>query len=86
MSETQTIWSELTTHLVAESEKEIEPRDLRRETSLRDDLGLSSLMTINLVLDFEDKFGITVQEEDLKSIETVGDIKDLIESKLGGKH
>lgn len=82
MSETDLIWNKLAAHLAGASDKQIDPREVRRETSLQDDLGLSSLMVINLVLELEQKFGITVREEDFQNVLTAGDIKDLIDAKL----
>ena len=82
MSETNLIWNKLAAHLAEASDKQCDPREVRRETSLQDDLGLSSLMVINLVLELEQKFGITVREEDFKNVLTAGDIKDLIDAKL----
>ena len=82
MSETNLIWNKLAAHLAGASDKQIDPREVRRETSLQGDLGLSSLMVINLVLELEQKFGITVREEDFQNVLTAGDIKDLIDAKL----
>ena len=83
MSESHLIWNKLAAHLAGASDKQSDPREVRRETSLQDDLGLSSLMVVNLVLELEQKFGITIREEDFKNIATAGDIKDLIDAKLG---
>ena len=82
MSETNLIWNRLAAHLAGASDKQIDPREVRRETSLQDDLGLSSIMVINLVLELEEKFGITVREEDFQNVATAGAIKDLIDAKL----
>lgn len=51
---------------------------------MQDDLGLSSIMVINLVLELEEKFGITIREEDFQNVTTAGDIEDLIDAKLNG--
>jgi acyl carrier protein len=83
MSETNLIWDKLAAHLAEASDRQIDPRLLRRETSLQDELGLSSVMVINLVLELEENFGISIREEDFKHVATVGDIKDLIDAKLG---
>jgi acyl carrier protein len=83
MSETNLIWNKLAAHLAGASDKQSEPHEVRREPTLQDDLGLSSLMVINLILELEHKFGITIREEDFKNVATAGDIKDLIDAKLG---
>ena len=50
---------------------------------LTDDLGLTSLDLISIVGDVEDSFGISVEDEAMESIETVGDVLDYIEGRLG---
>ena len=89
MSETNLIWNKLAAHLAGASDVQSDPREVRRETLLQEDLGLTSLMVINLVLELEQKFGITIREEDFQNIGTpgdvtAGDIKDLIDAKLSG--
>lgn len=49
---------------------------------LTDDLGLTSLDLISIVGDVEDSFGISVEDEAMESIETVGDVLDYIEGRL----
>jgi len=51
------------------------------EASLKDDLGIDSLAVVELVMALEDAFGISIDEEQLKAIQTVGDIVELVESK-----
>ena len=50
---------------------------------LTDDLGLTSLDLISIVGDVEDSFDISVEDEAMESIETVGDVLDYIEGRLG---
>lgn len=42
------------------------------------DLGADSLDIVELVMTIEDEFGVTVEEDDLQKIVTVGDIVNLI--------
>jgi acyl carrier protein len=53
------------------------------DSVLTDDLGLTSLDLISIVGDVEDSFGISVEDEAMDSIETVGDVLDYIEGRLG---
>ena len=53
------------------------------DSSLTEDLGLTSLDLIRIVGDIEDSFGISVEDEAMDSIETVGDVLDYIEGRLG---
>ncbi len=46
-----------------------------------EDLGADSLEIVELVMGFEDKFGITIPDEDAEKIRTVGDAVDYISKK-----
>ena len=48
--------------------------DVTMEASLVDDLDADSLDAVELNMAFEDKFGITIADEDLGTLKTVGDI------------
>jgi acyl carrier protein len=49
---------------------------------LSNDLEIDSLGRVELALALEDTFGLTLPDEELEEIVTVGDIVSLIESKL----
>jgi acyl carrier protein len=68
-------------HLIAASDLEIEVSDVTSSTSLRDDLEISSLQALTLVMDLEDEFGVTVEDDEFESLQTVGDIIALLEAK-----
>ena len=44
------------------------------------DLGADSLDTVELIMEFEKEFGITIPDEDAEKITTVGDAVEYIES------
>lgn len=71
--------------LLAASDAQIEAADVTEESSLRDDLDLGSLQAVTLVMDLEDEFGVTVEDEEIEKLVTVGDIFRLIESKQQGQ-
>jgi acyl carrier protein len=48
-----------------------------------DDLDADSLDLVELVMALEEEFDISVPEEDLEGIETVGQAYELVTSKLG---
>lgn len=48
--------------------------------SLTNDLGADSLDTVEVVMEFEKEFGITIPDEAASKIETVGDIVKYIDS------
>ena len=57
---------------------------LAPETSFINDLGADSLDTVELVMEFESAFDITIPDEDAEKIQTVGSAIEYIESKING--
>ena len=53
------------------------------ETHILDELKVNSARLVDVVLEFEDVFDIEIADEDVDSVETVGNAVDLIVSKLG---
>ena len=53
-----------------------------RETSFINDLGADSLDTVELVMEFEDEFEISIPDEDAEKIQTVGAAVEYIDDKL----
>lgn len=58
---------------------DLEADSVTSETSLIDDLGADSLDLVDLVMSFEDEFGIEMPEDEIENIKTVGDIVKYIE-------
>lgn len=57
------------------------PEKITRETSFINDLGADSLDTVELVMEFEDEFEISIPDEDAEKIQTVGNAIDYITDK-----
>ena len=55
--------------------------DVTRESSFVDDLKADSLDVVELVMQFEDEFGITIPDDDYDKIKTVGDAITYIDEK-----
>ncbi|HHE48415.1 MAG TPA: acyl carrier protein [Candidatus Acetothermia bacterium] len=59
------------------------------EASFVDDLGADSLDTVELIMEFEDEFGIEIPDEDAEKIQTVGEaiayIERLVQEKEAEK-
>jgi acyl carrier protein len=53
------------------------------EAKFGDDLDADSLDLVELVMALEEEFDITVPEEDLEGVTTVGQAFDLVKGKLG---
>ena len=57
------------------------PDKITPETSFINDLGADSLDTVELVMEFEDEFEISIPDEDAEKIQTVGAAIEYIKSK-----
>jgi len=57
------------------------PDKIQHETSFINDLGADSLDTVELVMEFEDEFEISIPDEDAEKIQTVGNAIEYITSK-----
>ena len=55
---------------------------ITNETSFINDLGADSLDTVELVMEFEDEFEISIPDEDAEKIQTVGAAVTYIDAKL----
>ncbi|MDO4707741.1 MAG: acyl carrier protein [Porphyromonadaceae bacterium] len=55
--------------------------EVTREANFSSDLGADSLDTVELIMDFEKEFGMSIPDEDAQQIKTVGDAISYIESK-----
>jgi acyl carrier protein len=55
--------------------------EVNRESSFVDDLKADSLDVVELVMEFEDAFEITIPDDDYDKISTVGDAIDYIDEK-----
>lgn len=51
------------------------------EAKLSDDLDIDSLSAVELALELESTFDVTIEDEELAKLETVQDIIDIIEAK-----
>jgi acyl carrier protein len=49
------------------------------------DLGIDSLGVMEVIADIEDKFHLTIPDEALREVDTIGDVAKAIESKLQGE-
>jgi len=61
----------------------VEPSKVTSEASFVEDLGADSLDTVELVMAFEEEFGIEIPDEDAEKMETVGDAVKYLQAKEG---
>jgi acyl carrier protein len=63
----------------------VKPEEVTPEASFIDDLGADSLDTVELVMAFEEEFGIEIPDEDAEKITTVGEAVKYIDEKSANK-
>lgn len=61
-------------------ELDVNPDDVTMEAELVSDLGVNSLELADVVLLCEEKFDITIDDEDLHTFVTVGDVVHYLEN------
>jgi acyl carrier protein len=67
-------------HLAAELD--VQEAEIAESTRFRDDLDADSLDLYELVMELEDRYGISVSEQQAARIETVGDAVDFVVGRL----
>lgn len=58
---------------------EVDPDEITPESSLRYDIGATSFDLMNIAVEIEERFGLSVPDNALHRIKTVGDIAELLE-------
>lgn len=61
----------------------VEESQIVPEANFIDDLRADSLDTVELVMAFEDEFGISIPDEDQDKLRTVGSAIEYLKEKLG---
>ena len=56
--------------------------DVTPEKSFTNDLGADSLDTVELIMEFEKEFGVSIPDDHAEKISTVGDAIEYIKAKL----
>jgi len=59
----------------------VDEEDVTPDASFVDDLGADSLDTVELVMAFEEEFGIEIPDEDAEKILTVQNVTDYIKER-----
>jgi len=60
----------------------VNPADVTPEKSFTNDLGADSLDTVEMIMEFEKEFEISIPDDQAEKISTVGDAIEYIKSKI----
>ena len=63
----------------------VEPDSVTEGARFKEDLDADSLDLVEMVMGLEERFDISVPEEDLEGVTTVGQAVDLVLSKVGAE-
>ncbi len=66
---------------MAAEQLDVDADAIRPETRLKEDLGADSASVMMLVMDIENEFGITFDDDAIEKVKTVGDLVAYIDQK-----
>ena len=66
-------------------EDEVDVNEIKLHSNLIQDLGLDSFYVIDLIIDIETEFDITIDNDQISQFETVGSVVRVIEEKMAEK-
>ncbi len=69
-------------HLIAK-EFNFDITTLSRDTRLEEDLNIDSLDAVELVMELEDTFQLSISDEIAQTFKTIGHIADFVAEKIG---
>ena len=64
-------------------ELQIDADEITMDAELIKDLGINSIELADLVMICEEKFGITIEDDDIRKFTTVGDVVNYLETLNG---
>jgi acyl carrier protein len=62
----------------------VDESEVTTEASFTNDLGADSLDTVELIMEFEKEFDLSIPDEQAENIQTVGDAVTYLEKQLQG--
>ena len=69
-------------YMIAEQLK-VDPAEIKPESRLMEDLKADSANIMVMIMDLEDTFGITVEDDQIMKLKTVGDVVEYIAKVKG---
>ena len=60
----------------------VEQNEISSEARILDDLGADSLDVVELVMSLEEAFDIVVPDEDVETLQTIGDVENYLQPRV----
>ena len=60
----------------------IDKSKITEDSDIIKDIGADSMDIVEFLMDAENEWGITIEEEDVKNLHTIGDVVKYIESRI----
>ena len=70
---------------IVSEQMSVDKKEISRETSFVNDLNADSLDTVELVMELEDEFDLTIPDEEAEKLKTVGEAIDYIKKHIETK-
>lgn len=70
---------------IVSEQMSVDKGELSRETSFVNDLNADSLDTVELVMELEDEFDLTIPDEEAEKLKTIGEAIDYLKKHLEAK-
>lgn len=70
---------------IVSEQMSVDKSEIVRATSFVNDLNADSLDTVELVMELEDEFDLTIPDEDAEKLKTVGEAIDYVQKHNDGK-
>lgn len=67
---------------IVSEQMSVDRSEIKRETSFVNDLNADSLDTVELVMELEDEFDMSIPDEEAEKLQTVGQAIDYIQNQL----
>ncbi len=70
---------------IVSEQMSVDVSELSRETSFVNDLNADSLDTVELVMELEDEFDMTIPDDEAEKLKTIGEAIDFVMKQFEGK-
>jgi len=67
---------------IVANQMQIDPTEMTRDTAFVADIGMDSLDVVEVTMEFEDQFEVSIPDEQGQSLQTIGQVVDYVVANL----